>query len=62
MTYLDSNTRGYVYGNVKKIIDNDISVIPWMTENSLNCAAIRHKQKIRNTQLLDKEEDETEKS
>ena len=33
-----------------------------MTENSLNFAARRHKQKIRNTQLLDKEEAETEKS
>ena len=32
-----------------------------MTENRLNCAARIHKQKINNTQLMDKEEDEADK-
>ena len=33
-----------------------------MTEDSLKCAAIRHKHKISNNKLLDKEEAETDKS
>ena len=33
-----------------------------MTENSKNCAARRHKQKISNNQLIGKEEAETDKS
>ena len=62
VTSLESKTRGDVYGNVKKIIDDDISVSPWMTENSLKCAARRLKQKISNNQLIDKEEAEKDKS
>ena len=56
LTSLESKTRGDVYGNVKKIINDAIAVSPWMTEDSLNCAARRHKQKIIKNQLLDKEE------
>ena len=56
VTSLESKTRGCVYGNVKKIIDDAIAVSPWMTEDSLKCAARRHKHKISNNQLLDKEE------
>ena len=59
---LETKTRGDVYGNVKKMIDDAIAVSPWMTENSLKCAARRHKQKISNNQLIDKEEAETDKS
>ena len=33
-----------------------------MTENSLNCAARRHKHKISNNQLIDREESQTDKS
>ena len=33
-----------------------------MTENSLKCETRRHKQKISNNQLIDKEEYETDKS
>ena len=47
---------------MKKIIDDAIAVNPWMTDNSLKCAVRIHKQKISNNQLLDKEEDETDKS
>ena len=61
VTSLEIKIRGDVYGNVK-IIDDNIDVIPWMTENSLKCEARRHKQKISNNQLLDKEETETNKS
>ena len=42
VTSLESKTRGDVYGNVKKTIDNAIAVSPWMTEDSLKCAARRH--------------------
>ena len=56
MTSLESKRRGDVYGNVKKIINDAIAVSPWMTEDSLKCAARRHKQKISSNQLLDKEE------
>ena len=45
-----------------KIIDDAISVSPWITENIIKCAARRHKQKISNNQLIDKEEAETDKS
>ena len=39
MTSLESKTRGDVYINVKKIIDDAIYVSPCMTGDSLNCAA-----------------------
>ena len=60
-TPLESKTRGDVYGNVKKIINDGITVSPWMTENILKCASRRHKHKISNNQLTDKEEAETDK-
>ena len=47
---------------MKKIVDDAIAVIPWMREDSLKCAERRHKKKIRNNQLLDKEEAKTDKS
>ena len=47
---------------MKKIIDDEIAVSPWMTEDSLKCASIRHNQKINNNQPLDKEEAETDKN
>ena len=31
LTSLESKTRGDVYGNVKKIINDAIAVSPWMT-------------------------------
>ena len=43
VTYLERKTRGDVYRNVKKIIDDSIAVSPWMTGGRLNCAAIRHR-------------------
>ena len=49
-TSLDSKSRGDVNGNLKKIIDDAISVSPWMTENILKYAARIHKQKIGNNQ------------
>ena len=58
MTYLERKTRGDVYRNVKKIIDDSIAVSPWMIEDILKCTARRHKQKIRNNQPLDKGEAE----
>ena len=61
-TFLEIKSRGDVYGIVKKIIDDAIAVIPWMIGDSLNCAARRHKQKISNNQIIDKEESETHKS
>ena len=45
-----------------KIIDDAIAVIPWRTQDSLKFSARRHKQKISNNQLLDKEEAEIDKS
>ena len=62
VTSIERKTRGDVYGNVKKIINDVIAVSPWMAEDSLKCAARIHKQKIRNNQLLDGEEAETDKS
>ena len=62
VTSLGSKTRGDVYGNLKKIIDDATAVRPWMKEDRLKCALIRHNQKISNNQLLDKEEAETDKS
>ena len=59
---LESKTRGDVYGNMKKIIDYAIAVSPWMKENRLQCEARRHKKKISNNKILDKEEAETDKS
>ena len=52
---LERKTRGDVYGDVKKIYDA-IAFSPFMTEDSLKCAAIINKQKISKNQLLDKEE------
>ena len=62
MTCIESKTRGDVYGNVKEIINDDIGVTPWMTEDILKCAATRHKQKTSNNKLPDKEESEADKS
>ena len=62
MTSLERKTSGDVYGNIKKLINDAISVSPCMTEYSLKCAAIRNKQKISNNQILDKEESEEDKS
>ena len=62
ITSLESKTRGDVYVNEKKIIYDTIAVSLWMTQNILKCVSIRHKQKISNNQLLDKEESETDKS
>ena len=53
---LDSKTRGDVYGNVKRIIDDSIAVRPWIIEDILKCAARRYKNKISKYKLLDKEE------
>ena len=50
VTSLEIKTRGDVYGNMKKIIDDAIFFSPCMTENSLKCAARRHKQKMSNNQ------------
>ena len=55
VTCLERTTRSYVYRSVKKIINDDIAVSPCMTEDSLKCTTRRHKQKISNNQLLDKE-------
>ena len=52
---LESKTRGGVYGNVKKIINDAIDVSPWMTDNILKCASRRHKQKTSNNKILDEE-------
>ena len=49
VTSLERKTRGDVYENVKEIIDDAIAVGPWMTEDSLKCAARRHMQKIKVT-------------
>ena len=62
VTSLESKSRGDVYGNMKKIIDDAISVSPWMTEDILKCPTIKHKQKISKNQLLDKEVAETDES
>ena len=62
MKSLESQTGRDVYGNVKKTIDDIIAVTPWTTEDSLKCAARRHKQKISNNQIHDKEEAEANKS
>ena len=55
MTSLESKTRGDVYGNVKKKINDTIYVSPWTKEDILKCAARRHKQKIDKNHLHDKE-------
>ena len=60
-TSLERKTRGDVYGNMKKIIDDAIDVGPWITEKSLKCSARRKKQKVSNNQLIDKEEAKTDK-
>ena len=59
---LEIKTRRYVYRNVKKTINDAIAVIPWMTENILQCAARRHKQKTSYNKIINKEESETDKS
>ena len=46
MKSLKRKTRGDVYRNAKKIIDDAIAVIPWMTADSLRRAERIHKQKI----------------
>ena len=51
-TSQESKTRGDIYGNVKRIIDDAIAVSPWMTADSLKCAARRQKQKKRNNELI----------
>ena len=51
-----------MFTEMRKNIYDDIAVSQWMTENSLKCAARRHKKKISNNQLLDKEESETDKN
>ena len=33
---LESKTKGDVYGNMKKIIDDVIAVSPWITQDRLN--------------------------
>ena len=55
MTSLESKKRGDVYANLKKMIDYAIYVSPCMTGDSLKYTARRHKQKISNNKLLDKE-------
>ena len=45
-----------------KIINDAIAVSQRITEDSLKCELRRHKQKISNNQLFDKEEIETDKS
>ena len=57
MTSLESKTGGDVYEKVNKIIDNASAVRPWIKEDSLKCAARRHKNKISNNKLIGKEED-----
>ena len=44
---------------MKQIIDDAIAVIPWMKQKILKFVARRHKQKISNNHLVDKEEAET---
>ena len=46
----------------EKNINDAIYVRPWMIEDSLKCAARRHKQNISRNQILDKEESEADKS
>ena len=54
MTSLESKTKCDIYGNVKEIINDAISIIPWMTEDRIKCAERRKNHKIRNKQQLDK--------
>ena len=46
---------------MQKNINDAIAVSPWMTGEILKCKVRRHTQKIKNNQLLDKEESETDK-
>ena len=62
VTSLESRTRGDVNGDVKKIMNDAISVSPWMTWYILKCVTRRQMQKISNNQLIDKEETETDNS
>ena len=48
MTSIESKTPGDICGNVKKIIDDAISVSLWIIKNNLKCATRRHNQKIGN--------------
>ena len=50
MSSLESKTRGGVYVKFK-IINDAVSVNPWMTEDILNISSIIHNQKISNNQL-----------
>ena len=59
--YLERKKRGDVYGSVNKIINDAIAVSPWMIEESLKFSERRHKQKISNNKLPDKEEAEADK-
>ena len=62
VTSLKRKTKGDVYVNMKIIIDDAISVSPRMTQYSIKYSTRRHKQKISNNKILDKEEAETDKS
>ena len=62
MTSLESKTRGDVYGNVKKSLMMILLLYHGWLRAANKCAAKRHKQKISNTELIDKEEAETDKS
>ena len=61
LTYLEIKTRGNVYVNLKKMIDDAIAVSPWMTDNSLKYEARRHQHKTSNNELIDKKDAETNK-
>ena len=50
--YLESKTRGDFYGNVKKIINDDIAVSSRMKQDSLKRLSIRRKKKIGNNQII----------
>ena len=62
VTSLERKTIGDVYGYVKEIIHDTISVSLWMTGDSLKCAATRHNNKISNNKPIYKEEAEIDKS
>ena len=49
VTSLESKTRGDIYRIVKIIINNAITIGPWMTEYILKCAERRHKKEIKVT-------------
>ena len=47
---------------MKKIIADSIAISPWITGDVLKCTLIRYQKNISNNQLLDKEEEKTDKS